>query len=70
MTKIYVIEETYEKNASDGISYYTDRNELAEAVYEAEQRGAHVQVYKCVPIEHNAYFSTVTIDLWENTNES
>lgn len=56
MTKIYVIEETYEKNASDGISYYTDRNKLAEAVFEAEQSGAKVQVFKCVPIEHGIYF--------------
>ena len=65
MTKIYVIKETYEKNSSDGISYYTDRNKLAEAVYDAEQHGAKVQVFKCVPIEHEAYTSKVTIDLWE-----
>ena len=65
MADIYVIKETYEKNASDGISYYTDRNKLAEAVYEAERLGARVQVYKCVPIEHEAYTSKVTIDLWE-----
>ena len=65
MTEIYVIKETYEKNASDGISHYTDRNKLAEAVYEAEQCGARVQVFKCVPIEHEAYTTKVTIDLWE-----
>ena len=65
MTEIYVIKETYEKNADKGISYYTDRNELAEAVYDAEQHGAKVQVFKCVPIEHEAYTSKVTIDLWE-----
>jgi hypothetical protein len=67
MTEIYVIEETYEKNASDGIiSSYTDRNKLAEAVYEAEQSGAKVQVFECVPIEHEAYTSKVTIDLWKD----
>ena len=65
MTEIYVIKETYEKNASDDISYYTDRNKLAEVVYDAEQHGAKVQVFKCVPIEHEAYTSKVTIDLWE-----
>lgn len=66
MTTIYLIKETYEKNSSDGISYYTDRNKLAEAVYAAEQSGAKVQVFKCVPIEHEAYTSKVTIDLWED----
>ena len=65
MADIYVIKETYEKNASDGISYYTDRNKLAHVVYYAEQQGAKVQVFKCVPIEHEAYTSDVTIDLWE-----
>lgn len=65
MTEIFVIKERYEKNSSDGISYYTDRDELAQAVYEAEQCGARIQVFKCVPIQHKAYPSTVRIDLWE-----
>lgn len=63
MADIYVIKETYEKNSSDGISYYTNRNKLAEAVYDAEQHGAKVQVFKCVPIEHEVYTSIATIDL-------
>jgi hypothetical protein len=64
MTDIYVIKVTYEKNASDGISYYTDKNELADAVYEAEQAGARVQVYKCVPVKHEVYPARVNIEIY------
>lgn len=64
MTDIYVIEETYEKNASDGISYYTDKNKLADAVYEAENLGAHVQVYRCVPVKHEVYPARVNIEIY------
>jgi hypothetical protein len=63
MTKIYVIKETYEKNASDGISYYTNLDDLAQAVHSAEICGASVQVFKCVPVEHNVYPSKLMIDL-------
>ena len=64
MTDIYVIKETYEKNATDGISYYTDKNKLADAVYEAENAGAHVQVYKCVPVNHEVYPARVNIEIY------
>jgi len=64
MTDIYVIKETYEKNASDGISYYTDKNKLADAVYQAENSGAHVQVYKCVPVKHEVYTARVNIEIY------
>jgi hypothetical protein len=64
MTDIYVIKETYEKNSSDGISYYTDKNKLADAVYEAEQAGARVQVYKCVPVKHEVYQARVNIEIY------
>jgi hypothetical protein len=64
MTDIYVIQVTYEKNATDGISYYTDKNELAEAVYEAEQIGGDVQVYKCVPVKHEVYMARVNIEIY------
>ena len=53
MTAIYVIKVTYEKNATDGISYFTDKNELADAVFEAESIGGRVQVYNCMPIMIN-----------------
>lgn len=66
MTDIYVIKETYEKNATDGISYYTDKNELAEAVHSAENLGGIVQVYKCVPVNHEVYSARVCIDLYDN----
>jgi hypothetical protein len=66
MTKqIYVVKATYEKNATDGISYYTDINKLAEAVYDAEQSGGWVQVFKCVPIEHSVYTAKVSIELYD-----
>lgn len=64
MTDIYVIKETYEKNATDGISYYTDKNKLADAVYEAENAGARVQVYKCVPVKHEVYPARVNIEIY------
>lgn len=64
MTDIYVIEVTYEKNSTDGISYYTDKNELADAVYEAENCGGSVQVYKCVPVKHEVYPARVNIEIY------
>jgi hypothetical protein len=72
MTKqIYLIKETYEKNATDGISYYTDINKLADAVYDAERAGGQVQVFKCVPIEHSVYPAKVSIELYDpETRES
>jgi pyruvate/2-oxoglutarate dehydrogenase complex dihydrolipoamide dehydrogenase (E3) component len=66
MTDIYVIQVRYEKNATDGISYFTDKNELADAVYEAENCGGTVQVYKCVPIKHEVYSAKVCIELYED----
>lgn len=63
--EIYVIQARYEKNSSDGISYHTDLNDLAEAVYDAERCGGVVQVYKCVPIDHSVYTSRVTIELYD-----
>jgi len=64
MREIYVIKATYEKNATDGIRYFTDRNELADAVYEAENLGGDVQVYKCVPVKHEVYPARVDIELY------
>lgn len=65
MTEIYVAKSTFEKNASDGIEYFTDKNALADAVYEAENLGAHVQVYKCVPVSHEVYPARVNIEIYE-----
>lgn len=64
-TEIYVIKATYEKNATDGIEYFTDKNKLADAVYEAEVFGAHVQVYKCVPVKHEVYPARVNIEIYD-----
>jgi len=55
MDEIYVIKSTYEKNADDGIEYFTDKQKLAYAVHEAEERGGTVQVFKCVPVKHESY---------------
>jgi hypothetical protein len=65
MVEIYVIKKTYERNASDGIEYFTDKQELAYAVHQAEERGATVQVFKCVPVKHEAYIERVGIELYE-----
>jgi hypothetical protein len=64
MADIYVIKVTYDRNATDGISYYTDKNKLADAVYEAENCGGSVQVYKCVPVKHEVYASRVSIEIY------
>jgi hypothetical protein len=64
MSDIYVIKVTYEKNASDGIEYFTDKNKLADAVYEAEKHGGTVQVYKCVPVNHEVYPARVNIEIY------
>ena len=64
MTDIYVIKSTYEKNASDGIEYFTNKQALADAVHEAEICGATVQVFKCVPIKHEVYTERVGIELY------
>lgn len=64
MTEIYVIKATYEKNANDGIEYFTDRADMAFAVHEAENQGADVQVYKCVPVKHEVYPARVNIELY------
>lgn len=65
MSKIYLIQARYEKNADDGISYYTSKRELAHAVQEAEQLGGCVQVYECVPVAHTVYVSEVSIEIGE-----
>ena len=64
MTEIYVIKSTYEKNANDGIEYFTNKQKLADAVHESEQSGAIVQVFKCVPIRHEVYPVRVSIELY------
>lgn len=63
--KIWVIKSTFEKNSSDGIQYFTDRNELAETVHAFENAGGRVQVFKCVPIDHEVYPARIAIDLAE-----
>ena len=65
MTDIYVIEVTYEKNADDGISYYTDKNKLAAAVYEAENCGGTVKVYKCVLVDHKVFPAKYIIEFYD-----
>ena len=64
MTELYVIKSTYEKNANDGIEYFTDKQKLADAVHEAESCGGTVQVFKCVPVKHEVYTERVGIQLY------
>ena len=63
--EIWVIKATYEKNADDGIEYFKDKEALAEAVLVAEDVGAHVQVYKCVPVDHRAFMMRAGIEITE-----
>lgn len=65
MKDIYVIKVTRERNADDGISYYTDKNKLAADVYEAENCGGTVKVYKCVPVKHEVFPAKVIIELYD-----
>jgi hypothetical protein len=65
MTEIYVIKKTYEQNASDGIEYFTDKQELAYEVHNAEEQGAFVQVFKCVPVKHETYIERTGIVFYE-----
>ena len=67
MRQIWLIKETYEKNASDGVSYFFDRSLLAEAVMQAEDCGGHVQVYECVPVEHKVYTAKANIEIYNKT---
>jgi hypothetical protein len=61
--EIWVMKATYEKNASDGISYHTSKSDLAESVMQAEDSFGHVQVYKCVPVAHEAYTQRAGIEI-------
>jgi hypothetical protein len=69
--KIYVTKTIYEKNATDGIEHFTDLNELANAVYHNEELGGRVQVFECVPVEHEVYQTQAAISLYNpQTKES
>ena len=64
--EIWVMKVKYEKNVDDGISYFTDKDDLAAAVFDAEYTlGGTVQVYKCVPVNHEVYFSKASINIDE-----
>lgn len=64
MTKeIWVTHTLYEKNADEGIQYFTDREALAESVMDDESAGGAVTVYKCIHVSHKAYSTRATIDL-------
>lgn len=65
--EIWVVKATFEKNASDGISYHRSLSELAERVLEIEENDGHAQVYRCVPVEHHAYRTTAAIDIEDAT---
>jgi len=65
--EIWVIKAIYERNADDGIEYFKDKESLAEGVLEAEGVGAHVQVYKCVPVDHSAFMMRAGIEILEQS---
>jgi hypothetical protein len=69
MKEIYVIQSTYDRNADDGIEYFTNKQDLAEAVDLAEKSGATVQVYRCVPVQHEIYHRSVDIILQDESSK-
>lgn len=58
---IWVMKVTYEKNATDGISYWRSLDALADAVHEAEMCEGMVQVFKCVPVDHEIIHAKIGI---------
>ncbi len=69
MADIWVTKTTFEKNANDGIEYFTNEDELADAVYANQESGGIVQVYKCVPVEHEVFVGRVLINLYERKDK-
>lgn len=65
MTEIWVTKTTFEKNATDGIEYFTDKSKMAASVYIDEDAGGTVQVFKCVPVDHKVLISGFSIELTE-----
>jgi hypothetical protein len=63
MTEYYVTKATYEKNASNGLEIHESKQALADAVLEMETSGGRVQVFRCVPVEHDVYTTRAGIDL-------
>lgn len=69
MDDIWVIKVTYQKSSNDGISYYKNKSDLADAVYDAEQLGGRVQVYKCVPVDHECYIAKAAIEIYGDDDD-
>lgn len=65
MTEIYVTKTKFEKNASDGIEYFTDLEEMATHIQHDESCGGTVQVYKCTPVSHELVYIRTTVILGE-----
>jgi len=63
--EIWVMKATYDKNANDGISYHKSKSDLAESVMQAEYDGGSVQVYKCVPVKHEAFMERAGIEIMD-----
>ena len=63
MTDIYVTKVLFEKNATNGLAVYDSKQALAAAVLALEEMGGDVQVFRCVPVTHEAYTERAGIDL-------
>lgn len=68
MAKIYVTKTTGVGRLK--MKHFTDMNELATSVFEEERLGANVQVFECVPIDHEVYQTQVAISLSPQMKES
>ena len=66
--EIWVTHTIYEKNADNEIQYYTDKLALAHSVMENENVGGKVQVYKCIPVDHEAYTQRAGIEIYDKNN--
>ena len=64
MAEYFVTKATFEKNADIGLEVHANKQALADAVLEIENCGGSVQVFRCVPVNHEAYTERAGIDLY------
>ncbi len=62
MTLIYVMRAAY-PNTGPKIFNFTDSSALADAVLDAQDEGAGVEVFMCVPMKFRAYRTSADIEL-------
>jgi hypothetical protein len=68
MSEYYVTKATYEKNATNGLEIHESKQALADAVLEIENSGGSVQVFRCVPVDHEVYTTQAGIHIYEENH--